>query len=260
MINNELCEVVSQKEIAKNIFELTLLGELTSSMNEPGQFVHIKVSNGTDPLLRRPISIANINKEEKQFTIIYRAEGRGTTLLSEKLSGDMVDVLGPLGHGFPVEEVKKGQTALLVGGGIGVPPLCELSKRLVERGIKVIHILGFQTKDVMFYKGEFSTLGETFIATVDGSYGTKGFVTNVIKDENIDFDTLYACGPTPMLKALETNYSKSKKVYLSLEERMACGIGACFACVCHTGDDPNGFSYKKVCSDGPVFRAGEVLL
>lgn len=259
MIKNELCTVISQKEIAENIFELTLKSELVQSMKEPGQFIHLKVSNGMDPLLRRPISIAKINQINNQFTMIYRKEGKGTTLLSEKLEGEKVDVLGPLGNGFPVEEVQGGQTALLVGGGIGVPPLYELSQRLVERGVKVIHVLGFQSKSAVFYEEAFASLGETYIATVDGTHGTKGFVTNVIEANQLAFDVLYSCGPTPMLRALEQAYSH-KKVYLSLEERMGCGIGACFACVCHTGDDPTGYSYKKVCSDGPVFRAGEVVI
>ncbi|WP_438823975.1 dihydroorotate dehydrogenase electron transfer subunit [Bacillus sp. JJ1773] len=259
MIKKELCQVVSQQEIAERIFELTLKGELVNEMNEPGQFVHLKISEQFDPLLRRPISISAINKDEKEFTMIYRAEGKGTIILSEKKPGDTVDVLGPLGHGFPLEEASAGETALLVGGGIGVPPLFELSKQLVKKGVKVIHVLGFQSSNVVFYDEQFTQLGETYAATVDGSYGRKGFVTNVIEDDKINFDILYSCGPTPMLKALEQAY-KHKKVYLSLEERMGCGIGACFACVCHTGEDPTGYTYKKVCSDGPVFKAGEVVL
>jgi dihydroorotate dehydrogenase electron transfer subunit len=259
VIKKELCQIVSQTEIAKQIFKLTLQGELVREMNEPGQFVHLKVSNHAEPLLRRPISISDINRDENQFTMVYRAEGKGTALLSDKELGDVVDVLGPLGHGFPVEEAMSGETALLVGGGIGVPPLFELSKQLVKRGVKVIHVLGFQSENVVFYEEEFTKLGETYVATVDGSYGTQGFVTNIIEDRKLTFDVLYSCGPTPMLKALENNY-QDKKVYLSLEERMGCGIGACFACVCHTGDDPTGHTYKKVCSDGPVFKAGEVLL
>ncbi|MED3552253.1 dihydroorotate dehydrogenase electron transfer subunit [Cytobacillus praedii] len=259
MIKKELCQIVSQAEIAEHIFKLTLQGELVREMNEPGQFVHLKVSDYAEPLLRRPISISDINKDENQFTMIYRAEGRGTALLSERKPGDFVDVLGPLGNGFPIEAASTGETALLVGGGIGVPPLYELSKRLVKRGVKVIHVLGFQSENVLFYDEDFTKLGETYVATVDGSYGTKGFVTNIIEDRKLTFDVLYSCGPTPMLKALENNY-KDKKVYLSLEERMGCGIGACFACVCHTADDPSGHTYKKVCSDGPVFKAGEVLL
>nr|WP_246010282.1 dihydroorotate dehydrogenase electron transfer subunit [Bacillus yapensis] len=258
MIVNENCTIVSQKEIAANIYELILRGELSAEMKEPGQFVHVKVADGHDPLLRRPISIANINHEKKEFTLIYRQEGRGTTLLSTKKESETVDILGPLGHGFPIEETEPGETALLVGGGIGVPPLYELSQQLVSRGVKVIHVLGFQTKEAVFYEDKFMELGQTFVTTVDGTYGTKGFVTDVMKD--LSFDTIYSCGPKAMLKAVEANYAADKKVYLSLEERMGCGIGACFACVCHTADDPTGFSYKKVCTDGPVFRAGEVVL
>lgn len=258
MMNKEFCTVISQTEIADSIYELTLKGELVNNMEEPGQFVHIKVSGSTDPLLRRPISIARIDHSKKEFTIIYRKQGKGTAILAEKKLGDQVDVLGPLGHGFPLAETSQGETALLVGGGIGVPPLYELSHQLVKKGVKVIHVLGFQTKSAVFYEAKYAELGETYVATVDGTIGTKGFVTDVITGRNLQFDTLYACGPTAMLKALEVNY-KDKKVFLSLEERMACGIGACFACVCHTGDE-NSHTYKKVCSDGPVFRAGEVIL
>lgn len=259
MIVNEQCTVVSHKEIAENIFELILRGELSSEMNEPGQFVHVKVSNGFDPLLRRPISIANIDKDKKEFTLIYRSQGRGTKRLSLKAPIEQVDILGPLGQGFPISDISSGETALLVGGGIGVPPLYELSKRLKDRGVKVVHVLGFQTESAVFYEEKFLKLGPTFVATVDGSYGTKGFVTDVIDRQVLSFDTIYSCGPTPMLKAIE-KYAPEKNVYLSLEERMGCGIGACFACVCHTGDDPTGFTYKKVCTDGPVFKAGEVVL
>ena len=178
-------------------------------------------------------------------------------MLSELRPGMDVDILGPLGNGFPVDEVSKGDTALLVGGGIGVPPLYELSNQLVEKGVKVIHVLGFQTASAVFYEDEFVKNGETYITTVDGSYGRKGFVTDVMQE--LQFDCIYTCGPTPMLRAIEQNY-QDKKVFLSLEERMGCGIGACFACVCKQKDDPTGVAYKKVCSDGPVFRAGEVLI
>lgn len=257
MIKNEKMTVVKQKQIAHSIFELTLKGELVSEMKQPGQFVHLKVADSFEPLLRRPISICKIDQEQQQFTMIYRAEGRGTKMLSLKKEEELIDVLGPLGNGFPVEEAAESETALLVGGGIGVPPLYELSKRLTAKGIKVVHVLGFQSKDVAFYEEKFASLGETYIATVDGSLGTKGFVTDVIWNANIDFDILYSCGPTPMLKALENKFG-DKKLYLSLEERMGCGIGACFACVCKTSTEGTG--YKKVCSDGPVFRSGEVIL
>lgn len=259
MIKNEICTVVSHEQIADSIFELTLKGELVSEMSQPGRFVHVKVTAGAEPLLRRPISVANINPSESQFTMIYRAEGRGTQLLAEKKPGDGVDILGPLGNGFPVEEAEAGDTALLVGGGIGIPPLYELAKQLTAKGIKIIAVLGFQSASAAFYEKEFAQLGETYVATVDGSLGTKGFITNVLTSRSILADVLYACGPIPMLKALETSH-KGHKAFLSLEKRMGCGIGACFACVCHTAEDPEGHSYKKVCSDGPVFRAGEVIL
>lgn len=259
MKRKEHCQIISHKEIARNIFEMKLNGRMVKEIHTPGQFVHVKVNNGQDPLLRRPISICSYDGEKQQFTLIYRKEGRGTTMLSAKEPDMMLDVLGPLGNGFPLEEARQGDTALLVGGGIGVPPLYELSRQLKAKGVKVIHVLGFQNKDAIFYEHEFSQTGEVLVATVDGSYGEKGFVTEVIENNQLSFDVLYACGPVAMLKALEGHYP-DKKVFLSLEERMGCGIGACFACVCKKAGDASGTAYKKVCSDGPVFRAGEVVL
>lgn len=256
MIRQEQMSVVKQKQIATNIFELTLIGQLVKDMKQPGQFVHLRVSDQMEPLLRRPISIASIDKETLEFTMIYRAEGRGTTLLSEKKQGDQVDVLGPLGNGFPIDKVETGQKALLVGGGIGVPPLYELSQRLVEKGVQPIHVLGFQSEDVVFYEKQFQELGKTYIVTADGSYGHKGFVTNVLETLADDFAIYYSCGPTPMLAALEKMYPK-KEGYLSFEQRMGCGIGACFACVCDTTEKTEA-DYVKVCSDGPVFQSGVI--
>ncbi|MGP7817574.1 dihydroorotate dehydrogenase electron transfer subunit [Niallia sp. 01092] len=258
-MKNELCTVVKHTEIAENIMELTLRGELVHEIGEPGRFVHLKVGDTLEPLLRRPISISRIDDKNLTFTMIYRKEGRGTQLLGEKKAGELVDVLGPLGNGFPVEEATAGETALLVGGGIGVPPLYELAHRLVEKGVNVITVLGFQTSSVVFYEKEFQALGNTYVATVDGTHGTKGFVTDVIAQQGLNFDILYSCGPTPMLRNLEKSFP-DKKVFISLEERMGCGIGACFACVCHKADDPTGYTYKKVCTDGPVFKAGEVVI
>ncbi|MGG6438804.1 dihydroorotate dehydrogenase electron transfer subunit [Saccharococcus caldoxylosilyticus] len=257
MMKREHMTVVRHEQIAKNIYEITLSGHLVEEMNAPGQFVHVKVTPQANPLLRRPLSLCRIDQDASECTLIYRKEGIGTTLLSEKRPGETVDVLGPLGNGFPLDAVEKGQRALLVGGGIGVPPLYELAKQLVEKGVIVTNVLGFQTKDAVFYEQEFSMFGETYVATVDGSYGMKGFVTDVIDQRDISFDVLYACGPKPMLKALEQAFPH-KEVYLSLEERMGCGIGACFACVCCVPDSET--AYKKVCSDGPVFKAGEVVL
>ncbi|WP_338781842.1 dihydroorotate dehydrogenase electron transfer subunit [Metabacillus sp. FJAT-52054] len=257
MTGKEDMLIVSHREIAANIFELVLQGELTLQMTKPGQFVHVKVSETFVPLLRRPISIARISREDKTFTIIYRKSGEGTALLSKKKPGEKADVIGPLGNGFPIDSSLKGKKVLLTGGGIGVPPLYELSRQLKAIGAVPVHVLGFENIESSFYKEEFARLGDTYFSTTDGSLGVKGFVTDAISYHEIEFDRLYACGPTPMLKALETRYTE-REVYLSLEERMGCGIGACFACVCHIPNDPAG--YKKVCSDGPVFRAGEVVL
>jgi dihydroorotate dehydrogenase electron transfer subunit len=257
MIKQENCSIVSNRQIAESIYEVVLKGEITNSMTNPGQFVHVKVANGFDPLLRRPISLAAINHDENTFTLIYRKQGRGTSLLAEKNAGEEVDILGPLGNGFSVEETAPGMTAVLVGGGVGVPPMLELAKQLAGNGVSVISIIGFQSASNVFYEKELSSFGEVYVATVDGSYGKKGYVTDILAE--IHADVIYACGPTAMLKAIEAGRYASK-TFLSLEERMGCGIGACFACVCHTQEDPQGFSYKKVCSDGPVFKAGEVVL
>jgi dihydroorotate dehydrogenase electron transfer subunit len=258
MIVNDHMTVISHEQIALNIFELVLEGKLVNEIKAPGQFVHVKTGTGIDPLLRRPISIAAHSKVKQTMTLIYRAEGKGTKLLSLVRTGETVDILGPLGNGFTVEQGEN-KTALLVGGGIGVPPLYGLSESLSEKGWVVKHILGFQDRSVSFYEERFQELGETFIATVDGSLGTKGFVTDVIRHESLYFDEYFSCGPTPMLKALEANLA-AKKGFISLEERMGCGIGACFACVCRRQDDPEGSSYVKICSDGPVFPSGVVQL
>ncbi|WP_312753581.1 dihydroorotate dehydrogenase electron transfer subunit [Rummeliibacillus suwonensis] len=258
MIQQEKMKVVRQKQIADGIFELTLIGQLTLQMKQPGQFVHIRVSDSLEPLLRRPISICSIDSEHMEFTMLYRAGGRGTKILSQKQPGDEVDILGPLGNGFPVEETESGETALLVGGGIGVPPLYELSKQLNAKGVHTIHVLGFQSIHNVFYEKQFSELGETYIVTADGSYGSKGFVTDLLAQLNPTFDVFYSCGPLPMLKALEQTYP-DKKGFLSFEERMGCGIGACYACVCQTTDIV-AQDYLKICSDGPVFPRGVVAL
>ncbi|WP_026689968.1 dihydroorotate dehydrogenase electron transfer subunit [Alteribacter aurantiacus] len=251
----EAMTVVSQRTIANNIYECSLKGDLVSVMNEPGQFVHLKVTDGIEPTLRRPISICSVDTNERTFTMVYRVEGIGTKKLSHKLPGERVNVLGPLGHGFPMEELKSESHCLLVGGGIGVPPLYELAKQLTSKGHSVTAVLGFRSKEDVFYEREFSRLGPTFVATEDGSYGEMGFVTDVIGAKQLTGDCYYACGPRPMLKAIESNMPIPG--FLSLEERMGCGIGACLACVC---DMKNEAGYRKVCSDGPVFKAGEVVV
>lgn len=252
-------EIIHQEKIAHEVYELVLKGQELVNLALPGQFLHVKVNAGTDPLLRRPISIANVNQEKGELTVIYRAGGRGTNMLALRQIGDVVSVLGPLGNGFPIGEISCEEVAILIGGGIGVPPLYELSLQFVQKGIKVIHVLGFASSKDVFYEEKFRELGETYVATMDGTHGTHGTVIDVINEKGLMFDTIYSCGPTPMLKAIETTYSH-KKGFLSLEERMGCGIGACFACVCHVQDDPTGTTYRKICTDGPVFPIGEVVL
>lgn len=258
MIIQDVMIVKSQKEIGRNIFEMKLQGKLVDEITSPGQFVHIRPSDSYDMLLRRPISIASIDIEAQEMTILYRAEGQGTLSLSKKREGDTVDVLGPLGNGFPIEETEAGQTAFLIGGGIGVPPLYELSKQLTAKGVRCVHVLGFESEDVVFYEDKFNELGETHIVTVDGTMGTQGFVTNVMEKLGNDFETYYSCGPMPMLNAVQNAY-EGKKGYLSFEQRMGCGVGACFACVCETTEKSDK-AYIKVCSDGPVFPAGVVAI
>ena len=256
MIEKVFLNIIHNKLIADNIYELLL--ESTENLNnaKPGQFLHICCSDGIDPLLRRPLSICDIN--ENQITIIYRSQGKGTSWLAKQVPGKKIDVLGPLGNGFPIEQH---ETALLVGGGVGVPPLYFLGKELKKLNINVITLLGFQNKKDVFYEEKFSELGKTFVSTVDGSYGHHGYVTNLMTDQKIgDWNSLFSCGPTPMLKALQGLLDSSHRpAFLSLEERMGCGLGACLACVCKPKDLSKN-KYLKVCSDGPVFKMSEVLL
>ncbi|WP_267920308.1 dihydroorotate dehydrogenase electron transfer subunit [Macrococcoides caseolyticum] len=250
----EEMRVVRQRSIARNIYEIILEGQITKEMTTPGQFVHIRIGHTNEFMLRRPISICSVDQTQHTLTCLYRAEGKGTQALSMLKEDDTVDILAPLGHGFPVDAAKN--TALLIGGGIGVPPLYELSKQLNARGVKTIHVLGFQSKADMFYLDAFSKLGETHIATVDGSFGTQGFVTDVIKALPKNYDTFYTCGPIVMIKAIE-DVLPDTPGYVSLEERMGCGIGACYACVCKADNDEG---YVKICTDGPVFEKGALAL
>lgn len=252
MIKKLQTEIISTNEIALDTFEFILKSEYISKHALPGQFLHIKVDGYT---LRRPVSIASVNKDENTVTILFKIFGEGTDELATYQKGMTLDALGPTGNGFNLEKAKKDKTALLIGGGIGVPPVYFLAKILTELGVKVISVLGFQEKDQVFYENKFRQLGETIVVTNDGSYGEKGFVTDVL-NQITDFDTFYSCGPKPMLKAV-SNALEGYIGYISFEERMGCGVGACYACVLPTKDDEG---YKKICSDGPVFAVKEVIL
>ncbi|WP_338061871.1 dihydroorotate dehydrogenase electron transfer subunit [Virgibacillus indicus] len=248
-MKNEKMQIMSVNSVALDTIEMVLKNSYISQTAVPGQFLHVGVDGHT---LRRPISIADVNKQEESVTILFKIIGSGTRHLSSYQAGMILNVLGPNGNGFPIQD---DATVLLIGGGIGVPPLYNLGKTLAERGTKIISILGFQTADSVFYEQKFRNLGETYIVTNDGTYGYEGYVTDVLELTD-DFDRYYSCGPVPMLEAI-TAALKHKQGFISLEERMGCGVGACFACVIPT--DTQG-GYKKICKDGPVFSAQEVML
>ncbi|GGM20864.1 dihydroorotate dehydrogenase B (NAD(+)), electron transfer subunit [Paraliobacillus quinghaiensis] len=256
MITKSLLTIEQVNEIALDTFEMKLKATVSLDEVEPGQFIHIRIGNDNAHQLRRPISIADLDKPKQMMTIVFKVVGTGTETLAQANVGDKLDILLPCGTGYPIDKLEV-QKALLIGGGIGVPPLYYLAKQLVQKGVEVIVILGFQSKEYVFYEEKFASLGVCHVVTNDGSYGSKGFVTNVIQEQSPTFDYYFSCGPTPMLRAVSQTLS-DKKGYLSLEERMGCGVGTCFACVIPTPESST--SYKKVCQDGPVFEADEVIL
>ncbi len=231
-------KLLRKRVIATNVYEMLLKGSIAEEITAPGQFLHVQTGLGSE-LLRRPISISSFNTAEATCTMIFRVDGKGTERLAETKEGEQLDVLGPLGNGFSLEKAENKGQAIIVGGGIGVPPLYGLSQALVSKGVKVRHILGFADKDAVFYDQKFSALGETTVTTDDGSYGHHGLVTDLLGEDSGAGTVIYACGPTPMLRALNSLYG-SDDLYLSLEQRMGCGIGACFACVCETVDPEDG--------------------
>lgn len=245
--------------VAHKVWQMTLRGENLSKLTiHPGQFVHIRCGSSLFPLLRRPISICDVRPDQNELDLIYRVEGEGTRYLSQLKRGDRLDLLGPLGTGFPIEKRRAGEHVAVIGGGVGVPPLYYLSKSLRQKGVTVTHLLGFNTARDIFLREEFEALGETKIATMDGSFGYQGYVTDLLPTDDLPYSAVYACGPLPMLKAVEQRLGgKGIEVYISVEQRMGCGIGACLACVIPS---TRGSSYKKVCTDGPVFSLGEVSL
>lgn len=243
--------IVSNEAIAHLTYEMVLEHEYISQTAIPGQFLHIAIPNFT---LRRPLSIAAVDQTTHQVTIVYKVVGDGTRQLARMTTGSIVQAMGPNGNGFDLN-VNQAVTVLLVGGGVGIPPLHFLGKQLSEKGVTVKSILGFQTKADVFYESSFKSFGETIVVTNDGTYGKKGLVTDVI-EQNDSFDMYYTCGPLPMIQAV-TQLLPDKEGYMSLEERMGCGIGACYACVIPT---KFGIGYRKICEDGPVFATQEVKI
>lgn len=260
-MKQEMMEIVKQRQLAPRIFEMTLKGELVQQMNTPGQFIHLRVPRA-DLLLRRPISINFIDQEAGICRIIYRVEGDGTKVFSEMAAGDMLDVMGPLGNGYDLSGLQAGDEVYVVGGGIGIPPMYQLSKELLKKGVTPIHFLGYASKEVAYYQDEFIELGDTRFATDDGTFGIHGNVGNLLLDAVAEGKpkAVFACGANGMLKAVESIFKGHDNVQLSLEARMACGMGACYACVCHLQDDETGTKSVKVCDEGPIFQAGKVVL
>lgn len=243
--------ILSQNCIAKDIYSLWIKAGDVAWAAKPGQFINVYTDDAS-LLLPRPISICEINKDQGTIRLVYRIAGKGTKRLSGLSSGDEVKVLGPLGNGFPILSGKK---ALLIGGGIGIPPMLELAKNLESPLI----VAGY--RDELFLKNELSKAGDLHISTENGMIGTKGNVMDAISADDLKADIIYACGPMVMLSAVK-KYAADLGIeaYISLEERMACGVGACLGCVCRTvnKDSHTHVNNARVCTEGPVFLAEEV--
>lgn len=244
-MQSDMSVVSKNVNIARDTYKMVLRSDLTGFM-KAGQFVNIRIEG---QLLSRPISICEIGDEN--FVIIYKVVGEGTHKLSLMKKGDRLEIFGPLGNGFNIDV--SDDEILIIGGGIGVPPLYQLAREMVDKKKRVRAVLGFNTKDFVFFEEEFKALCPTFIATLDGSYGYKGNVLDLIKENGLE-GLVYACGPKKMLDAVENNFNYG---YVSREARMACGIGACMACVCKDRRHKD-VSYR-VCADGPVFKIGQVM-
>ena len=235
-------EIIDNKPLTDNVWKMTLSGDV-SAITAPGQFVNIKLDG---LYLRRPISVCDV--EGDKLTIIYKVVGKGTAQMS-KMSGGKLDVLTGLGNGYDLEV--SGDDPVLLGGGVGVPPMYLLAKQLIARGKTARVILGFNTKEEVFFENEFKAIGaEVTVTTVDGSYGVKGFVTDAL--QAMDYSYFYTCGPEPMLKAVYRTSKTSGQ--MSFEKRMGCGFGACMGCSCKTIT-----GYKRICKEGPVMRKEEII-
>ena len=242
-MKQSIFEIISNEKIAKDIMLMKLSGD-TSAITAPGQFVNIKIDG---LFLRRPISVCDYDSDT--LTLIYKVVGEGTYVMSKYQKGVKLDILTGLGNGYDCS--KAGDIPLLLGGGVGVPPMYNLCKVLVAKGCKPTVILGFNGKDDVFFEQEFKNLGaKVIVTTADGSYGIKGFVTDAMKD--VDYSYFYTCGPLPMLKAIYDVSSTSGQ--FSFEERMGCGFGACMGCSCKTK-----YGNKRICKDGPVLVKEEII-
>lgn len=250
-----LLDVTGITNLTSNIWELCLSGPFPYQRVQAGQFINILINQGKDHILRRPISIAEVDTNKKSLTMVFRVVGPGTEWLSQRQVGDQLNIIGPLGTGFQLPA--KNSKVVVVGGGIGVPPLYQLVKELKQITNDLTIILGFRNQADCFWVERFAKLGQVLVATNDGSFGTKGFVTDLL-DTKANYEYLYSCGPRGMLQALK-NHCQGINIqgYVSLEERMACGVGACYGCVCSSADRK---LHYRICKEGPVFNWEEVAL
>ncbi len=250
----ETAIVAEQRQLAPGIFDMWLKTGLAKEAG-CGQFIGVYPQDKSH-LLPRPISICEVNKEKEMLRIVYRTAGAGTEEFSRYTAGTEVSILGVLGNGFPVEE-GKGKRAFLIGGGIGIPPMVQLAKQLEAESMA---IMGYRDSQ-LFLKEDLEKYTKVYIATEDGSVGTKGNVMDAIAQNELEADVIFACGPMPMLRAIK-QYAKKMGIpaYISLEERMACGVGACLGCVCKTTkkDHHSHVNNARICTDGPVFWAEDV--
>ena len=261
MKRKSIGKVISQKSLAPGIYDLLIETEIAKDA-KAGQFVGVYTKDAS-ALLPRPISICGVSDDKKSLRLVYRVAGKGTGEFSGFKAGDDVELLGVLGNGYDIEGLKKiaaegGKGVLLLGGGIGVPPMLELAKELKAAGVKVISVMGYRD-DKTFLLDEFKEYSDTYVASEDGSVGTKGNVLDAVRENGIEFDAVCSCGPLPMLRAIK-EFVGEKPAFISLEERMACGVGACLGCVVKTKevDHHSHVNNARICTDGPVFAASEV--
>lgn len=256
----ETAKVISQEQIGTGIFSMWIQTERIAEAARPGQFISVYSADGSR-LLPRPISICEAEADTGKLRIVYRVAGKGTAEFSGRGEGDTLDIMGPLGNGFPLERMSEGKKAFLIGGGIGIPPMVQLSKMLPGDKESRQIVVGY--RDELFLTEDLEKNGTLYLASEDGKHGTKGNVLDCIRENGLQADMIYACGPTPMLRALK-EYAEEHQIecWLSLEEKMACGIGACLACVCRSKevDDHSKVHNKRVCIEGPVFLSTEIEL
>lgn len=250
-------ELIAQEEIAPRIFSMVLKGQMVEQMLA-GQFLHIRVPDDSK-LLRRPISISEIDPDSHTCRLIYRVEGGGTAIFSQLPIGSFLSVMGPQGNGFDLKELGQGARALIIGGGIGVPPLVQVAKQLHEQGVEVHSVLGFANKEAVILEEELKQYGQVTITTDDGTYGTKGYVSTIVDQIDKEFDAIYSCGAPGMLKYVNSKFYDHPRAYISMESRMACGMGVCYACVVHL-ENASQAANKRVCEDGPVFETGTIVM